>query len=96
MTKEQRKKVGKKIKELLVAHQCSQADLARAIAYRYKIGFKAAQTMVSRVVTGKFEADYEFWACLYDMFEVNIGYLIAEKGEPYVKPFRTRKEEEQK
>jgi hypothetical protein len=88
MKKEERRKVGKRIKDLLKDHQCSQADLARVVARHDGISFKAASVKVSRVIHGTFEADYDFWSCLYEMFEPNIGYLIAEKGEPYVKPFK--------
>jgi transcriptional regulator with XRE-family HTH domain len=88
MHKEKRREIGKRIKDILKSHQSSQADLARALAKQEKISFKAAQVKVSRIIKGQFEADYDFWNCLYNMFEPNIGYLIAEKGEPYVKPFK--------
>jgi len=88
MTDEERQEVGKRIKKLLKSHQSNQADVARELAKKLGISFEAASVQVSRIVRGEFEADYDFWSCLYDMFGPNIGYLIAEKGEPYVKPFK--------
>jgi hypothetical protein len=88
MDKEKRRKVGRRIKEILEAHQTSQAELAKALARHQAISFEAAQVKVSRIIKGQFEADYDFWHCFYEMFKPNIGYLIAEKGEPYVKPFK--------
>ena len=88
MDDEQRREVGKRIKDLLESHQSNQADVARQLGKRLGISFEAASVKVSRIIRGEFEADYDFWDCLYDMFHANIGYLIAEKGEPYVKPFK--------
>ena len=88
MDDEQKREVGKRIKKLLKEHQLNQADLARELMKRENSTFDEANMRVSRIITGKSEADYDFWNCLYDIFGANIGYLIAEKGEPYVKPFK--------
>ena len=88
MNDEERQEIGKRIKNLLKSHQFSQADLARELSRREAISFEAANVKVSRIIRGEFEADYDFWACLYEKFETNIGYLISEKGEEYVKPFK--------
>jgi transcriptional regulator with XRE-family HTH domain len=88
MQEEEKREVGKRIRKLLKDHQSNQADLARELAKRENISFHKANMRVSRIIRGESEADYDFWNCLYDMFGPNIGYLIAEKGEPYVKPFK--------
>jgi hypothetical protein len=88
MDQEKKQEIGRRIKKLLTDHQLNQADLARELMNRENISFDAANMRVSRIITGESEADYDFWNCLYDMFGPNIGYLIAEKGEPYVKPFK--------
>jgi len=52
MKKHQRQQVGKRIKEILKEHSCTQADVARQISRREGISFKAAEVMVHRIVTG--------------------------------------------
>ncbi len=88
MITKEKKEIGNRIRFLLKKHQTSQTDVARKLDEQTGIGFKAAKTKVNRIIQGKTEADYDFWTCLYDMLSPNIGYLIAEKGEPYVKPFK--------
>ena len=88
MTSEERIEIGQDIKDFLKSHASTQADLARELSRRIGISFKAAEVKVSRIIRGEYEADYDFWACVYEKFEANIGFLITKKGEPHVKPFK--------
>jgi hypothetical protein len=88
MTKEEKFEIGQRIKIALKSHSMNQADLARKFVEKYGRTFNAAQKKISLIINGEFEPDNEFWICLYELIEANIGFLLTEKGDPHVKPFK--------
>jgi hypothetical protein len=88
MTHKERADIGQRIRRLLKSHSSNQADVAREYSKKVGISFKAASVKVSRIVKGDYEPNNEFWICLYEMFEANIGFLITKKGDEHVKPFK--------
>ncbi len=88
MTEEERRDIGVRIKNLLISHNLNQADIARDYSIKVGISFEAANVKISRIIRGEFEPNNEFWICLYEKIEANIRFLLTEKGEPHVKPFK--------
>lgn len=88
MTKEEREEIGVRIKSLLKSHGLNQADIARDYSIKAGISFQAASVKISRIIKGQYEPNNEFWTCLYEKIEANIGFLLTNKGEAHVKPFK--------
>ncbi len=88
MTNEEMTLAGERIRDFLKSHGSNQADAARDFSRLADISFEAAQTKISRIINGKFEADMDFLIYLYKKHEANIGFLLTGLGEKHVKSFK--------
>lgn len=88
MTDEERRDVGDRVRAFFKLHDSNQTQEARDFCKRAGISVAAAKVKINRIVKGKFEADMDFFAYLYEKYEANIGFLITGKGSPHVKSFK--------